>query len=140
MKRLVLLLPLFLTSCAGHDLVSDEPFQMKCPKMYMVIEYQFVPGYMIAGPKLPFAQARRWDGFHMEMLERMETTSSKIIFKGEHKSIPYTLKIDRNSGKVFWASWKDQKGKAVNYESLANCSFRPLNFKLGWGRWAQTFY
>ena len=138
MKRLLLLAPLLLTSCAvGYDLMSDEPFQIKCYDLFITAG---VPqtGYIIGGPKLPYAQMRRWDGKYMSTLERIETSPEKIIFKEEVDS-PFALHIDRVTRDVYAAEWS-KGGKIIdNDKTLFKCSFKPLILRFGWGSWAQVW-
>jgi len=139
MKRLLLLAPLILTSCAaGHDLMSDEPFQMKCQDMFMT---SGVPqaGYMIGGPKLPLAQARMWNGSHMSMLERIETSPENITFKLESNKQIMAAHIDRIKRDVYVGEWSEGGEIIANSKTLLKCRFKPLNLRFGWGSWAQVW-
>ena len=138
LKGLLLLSPLLLTSCTvGHDLTSDEPFQMLCPSMF-ITHTVHQPGYMIGGPKLPHAQTRMWDGSYMSMSERIETTQDKITFKQDINDKAYALQINRLTKEVVVGEWSDS-GKKIIGRHLLKCSFKPLNMKFGWGSWVQVW-
>ena len=139
LKRLLLLAPLLLTSCAArHDLMSDEPFQMRCQDWF--IRYTVSqPGYMIGGAKLPHAQTRMWDGSYMSMWERIETTQEKITFKEDLNSqASWALQINRLTKEVIEGEWSDSDKKIIGGSPL-KCSFKPLNLRFGWGSWAQVW-
>ena len=97
------------------------------------------PGYMIGGPKLPLAQARMWDGNYMSMLERIETSPEKIIFKEEIDGQTLALHIDRLTRDVYVGEWSEGGKIVANGNTLLKCSFRPLNLRFGWGSWAQVW-
>ena len=117
MKKLLLLLPLLaLASCSsGHDLKSDESFEMYCVSRSFRSVWNINPEL----PKVGVKQVKLSDGYVSEAeFILVEVTPSRFVLELE-RDPELAILIDRDNKKVF-------NGRTVKNKADASCRFKTL--------------
>ena len=122
MKRLLLLLPLMaLSSCGGHDLMSNKPFRMTCDTEK---DWSFSASI---SPEMPQATIEANDG---KQIDFDLSVISPTKFRLNHLPVDYVagdaIVIDRQSGKASWGIFLASDQSSVEITDQLECSYESL--------------